>query len=116
IFTEALIEILEEGKVLAIDKSPHALYTNPQLAKPEPSSIIKVEILKADFNHPFDLPRLDGILMANALHYAKDPLQVLKNVLSSLNPDGLFILIEYDTDKPNPPWVPYPLSWDKFKK
>jgi SAM-dependent methyltransferase len=124
-FTLALMEILTEGKIIAVDKSPHALYKlpNPQSSINKSQSKIKnlnskiaLDIVEADFNGPLDLPPLDGIIMANSLHYAKDHLAVLKNVLSSLKPDGTFILIEYDTEKPNEPWVPNPVSFEKFKK
>jgi hypothetical protein len=70
--------------------------------------------VEADFNNPMDLPPLDGIVMANALHYAKDHLTVLKNVLSYIKPAGSFILLEYDTDQPRVPWVPNPVSFRKF--
>ncbi len=144
LFTEALLEILEEGKVIAVDKSPHGLYSNRQLAMSNKQLAINkgqlatgkgqlatgkgqsamgnkqnkvsIEIVEADFNIPLALPSLDGILMANALHYAHDHLTVLKNVLTSLKPGGTFILIEYDTDKPNPPWVPNPISIEKFRE
>ena len=116
LFTEALMMILEEGKVIAMDKSPHSLYSNEQLAKGNMQSKIGLEIMEADFNRPFSLPPLDGILMANALHYAHDHADVLKNVLTHLKPGGSFVLIEYDTDKPNPPWVPNPVSFIRFKE
>jgi len=108
-FTLALMEILTEGKIIAVDKSPHALY------KIKPVALISYEIVEADFHLPFDLPALDGIVMANALHYAKDHLAVLKNLLATLKRGGTFILIEYDTDRPNEPWVPNPVSFKKFK-
>ncbi len=114
LFTQALMEILDEGKVIALDKSPHALYSNQQLAISNRQSKVNLEIIEGDFNKPLDLPLLDGILMANALHYANDHLVVLKNVLTSLKPEGIFLLIEYDTDKPNPPWVPNPISFERF--
>jgi len=108
-FTLALMEILTEGKVIAVDKSPHALY------KLKSTPRISLEIVDADFNQPLHLPTLDGIVMANSLHYAKDHLTVLKNVLACLKPGGTFILIEYDTEKVNEPWVPNPVSLEKFK-
>jgi SAM-dependent methyltransferase len=137
LFTEALVEILEDGKVIAVDKSPHGLYSNKQLAmsnkklaiskgqlatgneqlaKNNKKTKINMEIVEADFNMSMILPSLDGILMANALHYAHDHLFVLKNVLTSLKPAGTFILIEYDTEKPNPPWVPNPVSSGRFRE
>ena len=110
VFTKALMHILQEGKVIAVDKNPHLLYdieSTPQ---------VKIEVLEGDFNQPLDLPSLDGILMANALHYAPDPVATLRNVLSSLNIGGSFILIEYDTETPNNPWVPYPVSLNRFRE
>lgn len=104
LFTEALFAILQSGKVIAMDKSPHALYA----LKPPPH--VSFEILEGDFTKTLPLPEVDGILMANALHYAPDHVAVLQNVLKHLRPGGTFLLIEYDTDKANPPWVPYPLS------
>ncbi len=129
LFTEALMEILEEGKIISLDKSPHGLYANKQLAMGyqqrkinegqvaigKKAKKINIEIVEADFNIPLDLPLLDGILMANALHYANDHKFVLKNVLTSLKPEGTFLLIEYDTEKPNPPWVPNPISLHTFR-
>ncbi|HZV69498.1 MAG TPA: class I SAM-dependent methyltransferase [Saprospiraceae bacterium] len=123
LFTEALIEILEEGKIIAVDKSPHSLYSNRHLISANKQLVtgkrqinIEVEIVEADFNLPLNLPPLDGILMANALHYANNHIEVLRNVLASLKPNGTFILIEYDTDKPNPPWVPNPVPLERFQE
>ena len=114
LFTEALIEILESGKVIALDKSPHSLYEigNKQSVI---GKKISLEIVEADFHQPLHLPPLNGIIMANALHYAKDHTTVLKNVLTSLKTEGTFILIEYDTNTPNNPWVPNPVSFERFK-
>jgi trans-aconitate methyltransferase len=109
-FTEALFHLLKSGKVIATDKSPHALYSLKSPAH------IQFEIVDADFTKPMELPEVDGILMANALHYAKDHKMVLKNVLQYLKRGGTFLLIEYDTDNANPPWVPYPVSLSQFQK
>ena len=108
-FTLALMEILTEGNIIAVDKSPHALY------KIKSSANVNVEVIDADFHKTLPLPALDGIVMANSLHYAKDHLTVLKNVLACLKSEGTFILIEYDTEKVNEPWVPNPISFSKFK-
>lgn len=110
IFSEALLHLLIEGTVIAVDKSPHALY------KIKSPSSIHFEIIEADFNLPFSLPPLDGILMANALHYAPSHENTLHHVLSNLKAGGTFILIEYNTTRPNHPWVPYPINQDLFFK
>ncbi len=108
LFTLALQSLLPGGKVLAIDKNPHALW------RLERSGAVAIEIREADFTRPMDLPPVDGMLMANALHYAPDPAAVLRNVLQHLRPGAPFILIEYDTNTPLSPWVPYPLPADRF--
>ena len=64
----------------------------------------------ADFTHPIELPPLDGIVMANSLHFERDKLTVLGLVQRYLRPAGRLVLVEYDTDHGNP-WVPYPLSF-----
>lgn len=65
--------------------------------------------LNADFTRPIAVPPLDGIVMANSLHFVRDKLPVLRLVASYLRPAGRLILVEYDTDAGNQ-WVPYPVS------
>ena len=77
---------------------------------------VKIRVEEGNFEREMALTTFDGIVMANALHYAADPIPVLENVLKHVKPGGAFILIEYDSDKPNPPWVPYPISWNKFQE
>lgn len=109
-FTLALQEVLTEGVIYAVDKSPHALWRLPLNAP------VKIEVVEGDFLQKMDFPKVDGILMANALHYAPDPVSVLKNILSHLNPGGIFILVEYETHTALPPWIPFPIPYNKFKK
>lgn len=107
-FTQALDQLLPAGSTIyAADKNPHMLY-RLQLQQSE----LKVEEL--DFNRPYTLPLLDGILMANTLHYAADPLPILERLLSFLKPGGHFVLIEYETQRPLKPWIPYPVPFEKF--
>ncbi|MEZ5041154.1 MAG: class I SAM-dependent methyltransferase [Saprospiraceae bacterium] len=109
-FTQALQSILFSGKVFAVDKNPHALWRLPAHEK------VFLEIVEADFSMPLDLPPLDGIIMANALHYLKDPAPFLQRILKNLKANGQFILVEYETNKANPPWIPYPIPFKYFKE
>ncbi len=108
LFTLALAELLtREHTIIAADKNPHALY---RLNSP------RFQIAEADFNSPMDLPVADGILMANTLHYASDPIKALKNILQHLRKGGTFLLIEYDMSEALKPWVPYPVPFELYRK
>ncbi len=100
LFSKALLGLLP-GKsiVYAIDKQPF-VFSEPA-----------IQFIKKDFaKEELPLPLLDGILMANTLHFADDKLSLLKRLKKYLLPAAVFILIEYDTEKANR-WVPYPLSY-----
>ena len=66
----------------------------------------------ADFTHSLDLPDsdgpLDGLLLANSLHYTAHPERILEAWLHNLRPGGQMIVVEYDRRAANP-WVPYPI-------
>ena len=59
------------------------------------------------------LAPLDGLLMANSLHFASSRDAALAALLPALRPDGHFVLVEYDVDRGNA-WVPYPISWETW--
>ena len=110
-FTRALIERLgPECRVFAVDRDRRALARLEHWANQGGSGVTTVV---ADFRRPFELPgpaqpTLDGILLANALHFVRDPESVLARLVQWLRPGGRVVLIEYDRRGPNP-WVPYPI-------
>lgn len=102
LFTRALIQILpSESRILAIDRAPQKINLGSA-----------VSFLQADFEYPlFHLPLVDGILMANSLHFILDKLSLIKH-LAGFAPK--FIIVEYETSFPNP-WVPFPISFKDLK-
>ena len=68
----------------------------------------------ADFTKGVDLHDLDGVLMANSLHFVRDKEPVLKAVRRALRPGATLIIVEYGTDRGNA-WVPYPFSYPRWE-
>ena len=108
-FTAALAQLLGPDAVLiAVDRDARAL---ERLALRLPGISTQV----ADFRRPLDRLRdLDGVLMANSLHFVRDKAPVLANVMATLRPGGTFVLVEYGTDRGNL-WVPHPLSYPTWE-
>lgn len=68
-FTRALGEVLgPEARITAVDKDARALRSIGGA----------FETRVADFTKPLDLHDLDGVLMANSLHYVRDKQPVLE--------------------------------------
>jgi SAM-dependent methyltransferase len=110
-FTRALRELAPKARIHSVDKDAAALSHQRELSHADPL----LEIVEADFRRPFELPPLDGIVMANSLHFVRDKASVLALVRAHLKPGGRFILVEYDADHGNP-WVPHPLSYETWAR
>jgi SAM-dependent methyltransferase len=114
-FTLALAELLGAGSTIhSVDRDESALREQAQaLAGRFPEVAIRQHI--ADFRRPLDLPSLDGIVMANSLHFVRDKQDVLGAILAHLREGGRFVLVEYDTEQGNQ-WVPHPLSYRAWQR
>jgi len=115
-FTRALAEILgKHATIYAVDRDARALASLRRWATREGAHVVAVE---ADFTRPFDLPgldgaTLDGLLLANALHFVRDAGAVLGGLVQLLRPGGRAVIVEYDRRAANR-WVPYPISSDRL--
>jgi SAM-dependent methyltransferase len=114
-FTLALADLLGSGGVIySIDRDGRALRQQAQeMTRRFPG--VTLHTRQADFTRPLDLPPLDGIAMANALHFVRDKRPVVALLGSYLKTDGRFLLVEYDTDRGNL-WVPHPLSYPTWEQ
>lgn len=103
LFSEALLSLLVPGSII------HAVDLHKRSNRQHNPSII---FHQADFvNDKLPIPTLDGILMANSLHYVQHQAAFIKQLKTRLrNRTGVIILVEYDTDAGNE-WVPYPVSF-----
>lgn len=109
-FTLALADLIGPGgEIYSIDKDYRALKEQErEMSARFPGSVVHYR--QADFTQRIELPTLDGIIMANSLHFARHKDPVVQLARSYLRPGGRFILVEYNADRGNP-WVPHPLSY-----
>lgn len=104
-FTLALADLLgPEAHITAVDKDARALRAIGR----------GIETRVADFTRPLDLRELDGLVMANSLHFVRDKRPVLLAVRAMLKPGAPLVVVEYSTDRGNP-WVPHPFSFETWK-
>jgi ubiquinone/menaquinone biosynthesis C-methylase UbiE len=116
IFTLELRDLLgPESEIYSIDQHGRDLDQQRRAFEQRyPGST--VHFRRADFTQPLDLPPLDGIVMANALHFVRyaDQPGVLTRIAGYLRrPGGRFIIVEYNARSGNV-WVPYPIDVDAF--
>jgi SAM-dependent methyltransferase len=113
-FTLALADLLGPStRIYSVDRDERALLEQERAMRdrfPDRS----LTYLVADFTRPLDLPPLDGVVMANSLHFQRDKEPVLQLVRGYLRPRGRLILVEYNADHGNP-WVPYPLAYPTWE-
>jgi ubiquinone/menaquinone biosynthesis C-methylase UbiE len=115
-FTLALRELVgPEADIYAVDKDRRSLTQLAGAYGLRFADTHGLQTLAADFSGTVEgLPPLDGLLMANSLHFFKEREKVLGHVRNFLRPDGVLLLVEYNVDAGNP-WVPFPLSFKTFQ-
>lgn len=109
-FTLALADCMGgSGTIYAIDQDESALRQNQQAIVSRFPGIAS-HYLVGDFTKSIPLPELDGLVIANALHFYRRKEPILSQLMSYLKPGGRFIVVEYNTDHGNQ-WVPYPFTY-----
>lgn len=117
-FTMALATLLgSSGHVHAVERESGAVDALERLARRGGhDEHALIDVVHADFaTTPLTLPDLDGILMANSLHYVPDDDQapLLARLADALNERGVLLVVEYD-NRSRSRWVPYPVSFDRL--
>jgi ubiquinone/menaquinone biosynthesis C-methylase UbiE len=111
VFTRALATLLgPTGTVYAVDRNPGALRElDRRTASAEAGATVRTIV--GDFTGSLELPPLDGVLVANALHYVPyaDQPAFVRQVASFLTKGAPIVVVEYDRRHANQ-WVPYPIT------
>lgn len=113
-FTLALADLIgPHGIIHAIDRDRGSLN---ELRSAFVSAVPHAELRtqNADFTRRLDLSGLDGVVMANSLHFVDDKAAVLALVRGYLKHHGRLLLVEYDIDRGNA-WVPHPMSFETWR-
>ena len=113
-FTLALAECLgPDGQIYSIDKNRHDLRRQEQVMNGRfPQN--QVTYIAEDYTRSLDLPPLDGILVANALHFQRRKDNIIQQFYDYLRPGGRLIVVEYNVDRGNL-WVPHPFSYQTWE-
>lgn len=108
-FSWALAELLgPHATIYAVDRDGKAIrHLHQRLAQSAPGAAIIPQ--QADITRRLDLPVLDGLIMANALHFIRDQPAALGLAAGYLRPGGRMLVVEYDLRTPLP-WTPFPVS------
>ena len=109
VFTRALAALVGAGgEVIAVDRDAGALEAIRAWSA-RATNAPAVTVIHADIARDLSLPRLDGAVLANVLHFVLNATGVLSRVASALELGGRVVVIEYEGRRPSR-WVPYPVS------
>lgn len=108
-FTRALAAVLPgQSQIIAVDKTAQSL-------APVMEHQISVNFLRADMEQEqLSLGKLNGILMANSLHYIRGKKAFLQKLEPAFIGQKQWLIVEYDTESANR-WVPFPLSYNQLR-
>jgi SAM-dependent methyltransferase len=108
-FTRALVELLgPSGRVYAVDRDANAVASIARWASRHAPN---VTALVGDVTNGLEIPglrSLDGMLLANVLHFVRHADVVIARLVDRLRPGGRAVIVEYDRRAASR-WVPFPI-------
>jgi trans-aconitate methyltransferase len=110
-FTLALAHALASGSIIhAMDLDGSALRNIPATYKG-----VRITTHRGDFmRQPWPFADLDGIFMANSLHYVENQPAFIRACESHMERPWRFLIVEYDTNEATR-WIPYPVGQTRAK-
>ncbi len=114
-FTLALADLIgPAGTIYAVDRDQGALRANAsRMLARFPDFAVQYEV--ADYLQPLPLPPLDGIVMANTLHFQRDQPTVVRQCCRYLRPGGRLLIVEYNLDQAHVA-VPHPVAYPGWRR
>jgi SAM-dependent methyltransferase len=108
-FTMALAQLLAPGSTIhAVDLDRRALARIP-----DQHGGVEIRKIVGDLqSSSLRLPSVDGILMANVLHFVQEQQVFLRSLLSFAD---RFLIVEYERTRPTP-WGPYPVGFERLRQ
>jgi SAM-dependent methyltransferase len=110
-FTRALASLLgPSARIHAVERDAAGIAALEALADE------RISVIRGDFTNALELPRLDGALFANALHFVPASRQatVLSRIARGMEPGGRVVFVEYDR-RTATQWVPYPIPPERLR-
>ena len=114
-FTLALADLIgPSGDIRAIDQDQSALQANARSMRARfPDLPVQYEV--GDYTQPLSLPPLDGIVMANTLHFQRDQPTVVRHCRRYLRQGGRLLLVEYNLNRAQIA-VPHPVTYPRWRR
>ena len=119
-FTLALAELIgPAGEIIAVDRDVGRLRTNEETLRARFPEVRARHVL-ADLAEPLDptaldLPALDGIVIANALHFVREQARVTELLRGYLGAAGRLLIVEYNVERGNSA-VPHPVPYGRWRR
>ena len=114
-FTLALADVLgPDAVIVAVDKDAKVLRSNAA-AMGQRFPAVRYSQVLGDFTDELELPELDGIVMANSLHFETDQDGVVAGLKTYLRPGGRFVVVEYNLQEQSFA-VPHPVPFARWER